>query len=380
MNGDGAERSAKQLPAQAALASGYSSYGFYSPQLDGLRFVAALLVFIHHAPALPLLENVKAYGWVGVDLFLSISAFLITRLILLEHQRTGSFNLRFFFIRRALRIWPLYLVYVSGVSLLSVLVSTTDASVTFSWWLSHISFSNNVMTAIKGYSPVIATAHLWTIALEEQAYVIMPLLLVAFLAAGAPTRQAVQFCLSALAVLIIARAGLSMASVPHPFIWVLPLRADAFLLGSLLAILVSAGRLRPSSWWAIPGVLLLASVAIFPPVERPGLYQVIGYTAIAAGSSALVASSQSQSAFARALRWKPARLLGKISYGFYVYHLLALLVAEQLLRRVGVLTSATHFATALAVTIILSATSYQVLERPFLLLKERFARVTSRPV
>ena len=140
---------------------------YYSPQLDGLRFCAAVAVLAHHAPAVPYLSHFQAYGWVGVDLFLSISAFLITRLIYLEHQVTGSFSVRNFYFRRALRIWPLYFSFVTVACFSTFLLGAVSASVAATSWLSHLIFSNNLLIAVKGYSTVSFTAHLWTISLEE---------------------------------------------------------------------------------------------------------------------------------------------------------------------------------------------------------------------
>ena len=92
---------------------------FYVPQLDGLRFVAFLLVFVHHGPhlsalfaAVPFiaraLEFLEHFGWFGVDLFLVLSAYLITSLLLIEYARHHDISLRGFYLRRILRIWPLY--------------------------------------------------------------------------------------------------------------------------------------------------------------------------------------------------------------------------------------------------------------------------------
>ncbi len=92
---------------------------WYVPQLDGLRFWAFVFVFIYHLPPatlalkqFPILSAVvaalKSYGWVGVDLYLVLSAFLITTLLIYEREREGRISLNDFYLRRTLRIWPLY--------------------------------------------------------------------------------------------------------------------------------------------------------------------------------------------------------------------------------------------------------------------------------
>src|SRR5690606_2476800 len=85
------------------------------PELDGLRFIAFLLVFLHHLPfpsewlaRSPLLSRIHAFGWIGVDIFLVLSAYLLTRLAIEERRHTGRFDVVRFYMRRALRIWPLY--------------------------------------------------------------------------------------------------------------------------------------------------------------------------------------------------------------------------------------------------------------------------------
>ena len=353
--------------------------GFYSPQIDGLRFVAALLVFVHHAPTLPLLGTIKTYGWVGVDLFLAISAYLITHLIILEFRRTDTIALRSFFIRRALRIWPLYLVFATFACALSVATGASAPGETLGWWLSHLSFTNNVMTAVMGYSPVLFSQHLWTITLEEQAYLVMPLVLFAFLRSGASSKAALWAGAAFILVLMVARLALAIVGVEHPFIWVLPLRADPFIVGALAAILLANREAvtRPILLMA-GGAALLCSVALFPSVETVGYYQVFGYTIVALACTAIVIAAQSDR-FLTILGNRPMAYLGKISYGIYVYHLAALFAATRALELAGMGSSLAIFVLALLLTIVTAAISYRVLEKPFLKLKERFAVVQSRP-
>jgi peptidoglycan/LPS O-acetylase OafA/YrhL len=95
---------------------------FYLPQLDGLRFFAFLLVFLHHSPVFPggsrVASSLKEYGWVGVDLFFVLSAYLLVALLHREHEATGLTDFKKFFIRRALRIYlfiPLLFMAIVGL-------------------------------------------------------------------------------------------------------------------------------------------------------------------------------------------------------------------------------------------------------------------------
>src|SRR4051812_10443932 len=92
------------------IANACVSPRLYWPQLDGLRFLAALLVFFAHAPVLPghIFRTLNKFGWCGVDLFLVLSAFLIARLLRAEYERSEFVDVRRFYVRRMLRIWPLY--------------------------------------------------------------------------------------------------------------------------------------------------------------------------------------------------------------------------------------------------------------------------------
>jgi peptidoglycan/LPS O-acetylase OafA/YrhL len=338
------------------------------------------MVFVHHAPPVPLPGYASDFGAVGVDLFLCISAYLITRLILFEHDQTGNFCLRSFFIRRALRIWPLYYAYATLACVFAVLLADLEPVKAGAWWLSHLSFSNNVMTAAQGYSPVPAAAHLWTIALEEQAYLLMPLVLTAFLAGGASSRRACQFCIGAILVLVVARTGLVLSGTEHPFIWVLPLRADAFLLGALAAVMTRHQEPKRHQLMFWGGLLLLALVLISLPL-RGGAYQIMGYPLVAVGFTAILLSTVGcKSAAAGILGSAPARYLGKISYGIYVYHLAAILVVGRIAEGREWHAPWLVSAVAFAFTLALAAASYRFLERPFLLLKDRYTRVASRPL
>lgn len=186
-------------------------------------------------------------------------------------------------------------------------------------------------------------------------------------------------CLAAAIMLLTARYAFVLAETPHPFIWVLPLRADAFILGAAAAILVSRDRIDGRVWMMAVGALALASVVLFPNIDQSGPYQIFGYLIVAVGATALVLGSQAQGVNSSPLASSPMRYLGKISYGIYVYHLLAIAIAEKV-RGVSGLHPGIGFPLAFLVTIVIAAASYQWLERPFLKMKRRYERVESRPI
>lgn len=353
---------------------------FYSPQLDGLRFIAALLVFIHHGPDLNYLGFIKQFGWVGVDLFLCISAFLLTRLLALEFNKTGTIGIKNFFIRRALRIWPLYFFFVTIVCIIAYFRYMLDAKICLSWWLSHLTFSNNFLTAIKGYSPIPYSAHLWTISLEEQAYIILPLLLLILLRSKVTIDEMRRWTIILLVVLMMARLVFILSGVPHPFIWVLPFRADSFLLGALAAMMTVNKEVSYPRCKIFLGVVMMFGSASLQSFEVDSLYQIFGYPMVAVGCVIVLVASQTDKIRDSFISCNLFRYLGKISYGIYVFHVISLALVAKFLNSTGSYDNVLHALIGLMLTIFISAISYRLLEKPFLKLKSRFSVIESRPI
>src|SRR5690606_33171181 len=94
----------------------------------GLRFIAFLLIFIHHTGFgdVFLVSFIKRIGWIGVDVFFCLSAFLLTRLLQIEYENTDRIHIRYFFIRRVLRIWPLYFTYITFCLCLHWMTASTE--------------------------------------------------------------------------------------------------------------------------------------------------------------------------------------------------------------------------------------------------------------
>ena len=159
---------------------------FYHPELDGLRFFAFLMVFMHHALPIAILADspfvmrlvfslIRA-GEQGVDLFFALSAYLITELLLRERERTGQIHLWAFYVRRSLRIWPLYFVFV-------IFAATLEPWIIPGWhlvWpytLGYLTFMGNWMIVLRDALPASSALILWTVSIEEQYYIVWPLIL-----------------------------------------------------------------------------------------------------------------------------------------------------------------------------------------------------------
>lgn len=363
---------------------------FYFPQIDGLRFVAAALVILHHYEASDIfvLQKINAIGWIGVDIFLVLSAFLIFSLLLIEHVRTGAVSLRRFYIRRILRIQPLYFPYLI-IILLVLPVIPVGAKVTLDQQalilkqqaLPFLTFLGNFSYAYFPQSFNILYSHLWTICLEEQFYLVAPFIVLLF---GAHMKR---WTLVA-TFLIIAFCAIwrvyMVASVPYPMVWVSPVtRADPFAVGALCAVLV---RYHPRLL-AVPYIglaLALAGIAGYGVIAATpqigSTFHTTWQLALSAISGGmLVLSALSHWGIGRVLSWRPLPFLGKISFGLYVYHELSLDVTDAV-RRAGYVSNYwVRMMLVFGMCIAISTVSYLFYERYFLRLKERFEAVRSRP-
>lgn len=382
------------LAAGATMEEGASPAPsrFYKPELDGLRFVAFFGVFLHHAfpqmpdwyawkgLAAPLPEIAAAFvraGGFGVDLFFVLSAFLITELLLREHELRGRIDVPAFLSRRALRIWPLFFFFVA-VSLLTDRMLLERAGLTGGYVVAFLALAGNWACALLGYPDSVA-APLWSISIEEQFYLAFPLVL----ARMGPVR------LRALAVALliigaISRALTVWAGTTHPAVWCSTFcRVDTIGVGILLAV-----SLRRIHVWAprplmrlflgAGGLLLWIVVELAFPVAEQTLVGVsIGYPMIYVGAAGmLLAALGSRSS----LGSRPLVALGRISYGLYVYHVLAIALAGIALQYgpAAIRDWPAFVALAFGLTVTFAIASYRVLEAPFLRLKERFTVVPSR--
>lgn len=388
----------------------------YMPQLDGIRFFAFFLVFIHHTKTASLfyptdslpsrvLKFLHDFGWVGVDLFLVLSGFLITTLLLLEHENFGRISLRDFYIRRTLRIWPLYyLILIVGFVILPLIPifaesfgSAPHTNLINKYLVPYLTFFGNFAVGNYGFPRVWTLAHLWTIGLEEQFYIVWPALLILLLKLK---RQS----------LVIVTLGLFLATsialrwhyydlIRHPFIWASThTRLDPLVLGVFLAIIrrkypnPSGGIIAFGKF--VLGVTLVACIGLVTNVIHQSIHVVWQYTATAIGFTLIIDSSLAktgnplQSFLSQAwLVW-----LGKLTYGLYMYHLLCIQVVRLLSVKyiwyigpiLGITSDSTmwiaSFLVSLTLTVAVSAFSYTLIESYFLRLKGRFAHIVSRPL
>jgi peptidoglycan/LPS O-acetylase OafA/YrhL len=335
----------------------------YFPELDGLRAIAAWTVVFYHLgkPIVP--------GSYGVVLFFVLSGFLIT-LLLLRESKTGAVSLRAFYMRRTLRIMPAFYGFLFfAVAWKSYRGSTID----FGHLASAATYTVNYYHAIWG-DPNSGFSHAWSLAIEEQFYLIWPITLVWLVARKV---QLTSLWIAILAVWAIRLFLKFATNLPQEYFYSsLEMRADALLVGCLLAI----------CWMDSGTVHYLTRVARFAPVL--GLTAVVGVAGLSKGEAAwgvtfrdtatatllpllcalaIYASIAASGSFvSRALSSPPMRWLGKLSYSTYLYQQLVPGWGAKILPAAP---PAIQLSIELIVVLVLALASYFIIEQPFLRIK-----------
>ncbi|GAB2626340.1 acyltransferase [Paractinoplanes abujensis] len=337
----------------------------FRPDIEGLRAIAVVLVVLSHAGI-----STFAGGYVGVDVFFVISGFLITTLLLKELGKTGTISLPGFYARRAIRLLP-----VSTV----VLVATVVAA----WlWLPATRFKSisldalfstfygiNWRLAYEGTDYLNATAapsplqHLWSLAVEEQFYLVWPLLLLAVWAGRRAHRRAL-FALSALVVVsLVVSVQQTTSAAPWAYFGS-HTRAWELGIGALVA--VGAGFLRRTpkalaavlTWGGLVAVVI-AAVTFDEATAFPGyhaLLPVLGTAAVIAGGT----SAEGWGA-GKLIGTGPFRFIGKLSYGWYLWHWPVLMIWPAAFSRDPGIKSNLVFAVA---ALGLAWVTYHTVENP----------------
>lgn len=348
---------------------------FYLPQLDGLRFLAFAAVFYRHLGETFVWRGnswwqatLDAGAW-GVDLFFVLSGFLITSLLTREKEQTTTVHIPAFWLRRILRIWPLYFLFVGIVSAIERPPAAYVLSLLFFVW-------NWTVLASRLASHTVSSI-LWSLQIEEQFYFCWPL------AVRRLSRRGLAWLSAGLIGVALATRGWiyvqSPANSVYEAIWINTFaRLDPIAVGGLLALCWAQRPVRLPNWArpAVLGAITLLLVTIqryWPlfPTLHPGAIWVYLAAALLLGGTVFVTIATSPGSLGHP--W--LIYLGRISYGLYVVHYAVIVTVGSLdLRwfwRVPLI---------LVLTLGLAAASYRFLEEPFLRLKERFTYVRSAPV
>lgn len=274
----------------------------YSPALDGIRALAALVVVVYHARMSGLTG-----GFFGVDVFFVLSGYLITRLLIAEHERSGRVRLGRFISRRLRRLLPALLLMLAVYLLVSPWVFPNlapgkhlrDALLTVLYVVNYASFLGGAVSVL---------GHVWTLAVEMHFYLLWPLVLLGLL--RLPRGLAIA-CIALLYVLATAWRWWGAENLTH--LWAFYVRTDTHCSGLLLGYLLGYLNMTIHRHWAWLGLLILAfAMTFFSTVWLPTARY--GFS-IAELGAALLLLAQPAWLGGTLLAW-----LGRMSYGLYLWH------------------------------------------------------------
>ena len=371
---------------------------YYRPELDVLRFFAFLIVFVvHRMDFLPIdptrhywAYNLCLLGDFGVPVFFLLSAFLITELLMREGDQVGTIDLFAFYSRRILRIWPLYFAAFFGLVLFGHFVHGAGPRDPKSW-IAFTLFAGNWYICRFGWIPSYPVNPLWSISVEEQFYIAIPLI-ARF--GGRLALKIISLALMAMSyvcVIVYARQGFHGFSSQWTNSFV---EFQFFSAGVLLSLFL---RGRVPNWHPALRVLgvvsaiscwFVSSVYFGVQADTPQSTAVqapIGWALVLAGTLLLFLS-----VLGTPSRFLPRSViyLGRISYGLYVFHELVYYLVFHLGKAwLSRFSAALHLGAwrggvgtilSFVFTILVAHLSFQYYEWPFLRLKRRFTIVPSR--
>lgn len=339
--------------------------------LDGLRFLCITAVIWHHLPLWFELQDLSVLftrGHVGVDFFFVLSGFLITTLLLREEAKTGRFSLRGFYWRRALRIIPIYFFVVSLAAAYAILVNgRTDQIEILPYY--YLFLSNFLVPEDIGF-----LAPTWSLAMEEQYYLIWPMLLLLL-----PRRWIGPVLVGLIAVNVAGVLGaftpLGITGIEAGPLYIAQTGTTyaPILLGSLAAVLLHspgwfarlapALALKPAPWLCL-GALVLALTTL--PTILEGWPNLLVHLLMTLSLMSLVV--REDNGMAPVMKLRPIERIGQISYGIYLYHLIALAVVSKLFVMLGLsgLGWGWVFLPYYALAIAMAEISFRTLEAWFL--------------
>lgn len=331
----------------------------YRPEIDGLRCLSVLAVIAFHAKVF-LIPG----GYLGVDVFFVISGFLITSIILKE-TAAGNFSLTKFWDRRIRRILPAAAFVLLAVSVFQSsmifrpdLQQLSEQKLPALFSFANFHFWKNTGDYWGSAAEDSPFLHYWSLSVEEQYYLIYPVLLVALIAMA---RKHLPTIIAVMAIISLAAFSYGVIHHPHAAFYMLPTRMWQLGAGCLLAIHANNKSFVPSASGTLLGVSLIGITFLFPANPWG-----IGYESLAAVVGAcLVIGSGSNPISKVLLENRPAVFIGKISYSLYLWHL-PVIVTLKKLRDYGNFTSGpVLLAIGIGSVIMLSVLSYFLIEKPF---------------
>jgi peptidoglycan/LPS O-acetylase OafA/YrhL len=338
----------------------------YQPALDGVRGLAIACVVAYHAFGRP------SGGFLGVDLFFVLSGFLITTLLLEEHAERGSISLRAFYRRRALRLVPALVAMLTVVLAVEAALALVGKghlrreAIAAGFGLGYVT---DFVNAISPGTVPWSLSHLWSLAMEEQFYLLWPPIL---LVLGVRRRAALAVLAGALALVAVRQVELMTSGAAYDRLQFAPdTRGSSIVIGCLFAVVFSTARSRRRLASPVVGGLALTVLAglIFVGLLRP----LFGGPLLLFGAAVgvVIARALEPSSFEhRILTMRPLVGLGRVSYGLYLWHV-PVLAAVAASGQAGPTGSFVRGAFGIALSLAAALVSYRVVEQPFLRRKRR---------
>lgn len=357
----------------------------HMPQLDGLRALAVFGVLIeHYFKPTDVIRETLPWGTLGVRLFFVLSGFLITGILFRGRPRDNEAGelwalLRAFYARRFIRLMPVYYLYLAATALMLPIARN------YLW--AFVLYLQNFLFAYDPGVFVVLMAHFWTLAVEEQFYLTWP-----FIVLLVPRRRLPQVMLGVVLLGPALRAlGLLFGFTPHQVNMMMPAHCDTLGLGGLLAVL-TAGTATEKAWanrlislGLRLGLPFTIAACIAFRFEAKKLELLVGETGMGLLFTWLIARAAVGfgGLGGSFLTARPLQYLGKISYGIYVYHFnVPGLLRERLAPRLGLTLPDNPWVRFLifgAVSILVAALSWKLVEQPLNRLKGRFAYRAASP-
>lgn len=342
-------------------------------ELDGIRGIAAIMVmFFHFFQSLEsknqfliILKKLSVFGQTGVSLFFVLSGFLITR-ILLNTKQSSSYFFNFY-VRRSLRIFPLYFLFLIIFYFIIPLFEKTPivpfrSQIYFWVYLQNVAMTFNW----RNSGPV----HFWSLAVEEHFYLFWPFLIY-FL-----DKNKIKILIILLIILALLTRFILIKN-NYPVFYFTLSRMDELAVGAILALLEREGRLKfkdANKFLLLIGLLIIPTIALWTFTTGLGLdaIQISKFILLSFSYFSLIGlvlTLKDTNWFKKILRLKELSYTGKISYGLYVYHPLCFYFLNTYTKLNSVLIS---FVLSFALTYVIASLSYYLFELKFILLKNNF--------
>ncbi len=348
--------------------------------LNGLRAIAALAVVFSHIElglesfGLPKGKSLDLAGF-GVTIFFSLSGFLITYLLIIEKNKSGNINVKNFYIRRILRIWPLYFFYFFMALICAFLYQKNISATSLVFYLL---LSANIPYVF--YTPLPFLDHYWSLGVEEQFYLFWPWIVSK---SKNILRTLVLFISAFLIARFLFRILDSATDFHKPYLLAHVSRFDCMAIGALGAVLFHSGNklLLTLACSVITQAVCWVTITLMA-LNRFHIASVIDHEIIAVLTILLIINVSSNKKSILNLNTRPFDFLGKISFGIYVYHPLILFLLSKIFSSFNNFLSPFSiqllvYSGVPAATVIIAYISYEVFEKRFLSIKEKYSTVNS---